>query len=116
MSVSPSFFNVLKTPAARGRGFTEDEGTPGKNKVTVLSWSFAKRQPGGVDGIVGRELVLNDERYTVVGVMPETFTFLNPDVRLWLPLAFTAEDRAPDRRSRPCRCRGWCRPSGLAFS
>ena len=58
MSVSPSFFNVLKTPAARGRGFTEDEGTPGKNKVTVLSWSFAKRQPGGVDGIVGRELVL----------------------------------------------------------
>lgn len=98
MSVSPSFFNVLKTPAARGRGFTEDEGTPGKNKVTVLSWSFAKRQPGGVDGIVGRELVLNDERYIVVGVMPETFTFLNPEVRLWVPLAFTAEDRAPDRR------------------
>ena len=57
MSVSPSFFNVLKTSAARGRGFIEDEGTPGKNRVTVLSWSFAKRQPGGVDGIVGRELV-----------------------------------------------------------
>ena len=98
MSVSPSFFNVLKTPAARGRGFNEEEGTPGRNKVTILSWSFAKRQPGGVDGIVGRELVLNDERYTVVGVMPETFTFLNPDVRLWVPLAFSAEDRAPDRR------------------
>ena len=71
MSVSPSFFNVLKTPAARGRGFNEDEGTPGKNRVTVLSWSFARRQPGGVDGIVGRELVLNYERYTVVGVIPE---------------------------------------------
>jgi len=98
MTVSPSFFNVLKTSAARGRGFTEDEGTPGKNRVTVLSWSFAKRQPGGVDGIVGRELVLNEERYTVVGVMPETFTFLNPEVRLWVPLAFTADERADDRR------------------
>ena len=30
--------------------------------------------------------------------MPETFTFLNPDVRLWVPLAFTAEERAEDRR------------------
>lgn len=98
MSVSPSFFDVLKTPAARGRGFNEEEGTPGRNKVTVLSWAFAKRQPGGVDGIVGRELVLNDERFTVVGVMPEGFTFLNPEVRLWVPLAFSAEDRAPDRR------------------
>ncbi len=98
MSVSPSFFNVLKTAAARGRGFNEEEGTPGKNEVTVLSWSFAKRQPGGVDGIVGRELVMNDERYTVVGVMPETFTFLNPEVRLWVPLAFTAEERGDDRR------------------
>ena len=30
--------------------------------------------------------------------MPETFTFLNPEVRLWVPLAFTAEERADDRR------------------
>jgi predicted permease len=98
MSVSPSFFTVLKTAAVRGRAFIEDDGTPGKNRVTVLSWSFAKRQPGGVDGIVGRELVLDDERYTVVGVMSESFTFLNPDVRLWVPLAFTPEQRAEDRR------------------
>ncbi len=98
MSVSPAFFNVLKTSAARGRVFIEDEGTPGKNRVTILSWAFARRQPGGVDGIVGRELVMNDERYSVVGVMPESFSFLNPEVRLWVPLAFTPEERADDRR------------------
>ena len=98
MSVSPSFFNVLKTSAARGRVFIEDEGTPGKNRVTVLSWAFARRQAGGVDGIVGRELVMNDERYNVVGVMPESFSFLNPEVRLWVPLAFTPEERGDDRR------------------
>jgi predicted permease len=98
MNVTPSFFTVLKAPAARGRLFTEDEGTPGRNRVTVLSWTFAKRQPGGVDGILGRELLLNDERYTVVGVLTEAFTFLNPEVRLWVPLAFTAEERGEDRR------------------
>lgn len=98
MNVTPSFFTVLKVPAARGRLFTEDEGTPGRNRVTVLSWAFARRQPGGVDGIVGRELLLNDERYTVVGVLPETFTFLDPEVRLWVPLAFTEAERAEDRR------------------
>jgi len=98
MHVTPSLFNVLKVPAARGRWFAEDEGTPGRNRVAVLSWAFAARQPGGVDGIVGRDLVLDNDRYTVVGVMPETFTFLNPDVRLWVPLAFTAEERAEDRR------------------
>ena len=98
MSVTPSFFKVVKVNAARGRLFTEEEGTPGRNHVVILSWALAKRQPGGVDGIVGRELIVNDEKYTVVGVMPESFTFLNPDLRLWLPLAFTVEDRADDRR------------------
>ena len=98
MNVTPSFFTVLKVPAARGRLFTEDDGTPGRNRVTVLSWTFAKKQPGGVDGVVGRELLLNDERHTVVGVLPESFTFLNPELRLWVPLAFTEAERGDDRR------------------
>ena len=101
MHVTPSLFNVLKVPAARGRWFAEDEGTPGRNRVTVLSWAFAARQPGGVDGIVGRDLVLDNDRYTVVGVMPETFSFLNPDVRLWVPLAFTAEERGGGSPPQP---------------
>ena len=52
----------------------------------------AARQPGGIDGVVGRTLRLNDEVYQVVGVLPETFTFLNPEVRMFTPLAFTAEE------------------------
>ena len=54
MNVTPSFFQVLGATAARGRLFTEAEGTPGKNKVALVSHSFAARQPGGVDAIVGR--------------------------------------------------------------
>src|SRR5687768_14797449 len=67
MNVTPSFFRTLGTTAIRGRLLTDDEGTPGKNKVAVLSQSFAARQPGGLDGVVGTDIRLNDELYRVVG-------------------------------------------------
>ena len=98
MSVTPSFFNVLRTTPVRGRFFTEEEGTPGNDKVVVLSEAFAARQPGGLDGVVGRQLRLNDVVHTVVGVAPAQFTFQNPEVRLWVPLAFTPEQRSEDAR------------------
>ncbi len=104
MNVTPSFFEVLGVSAVRGRLFTEAEGTPGKNKVAVVSYGFAATQAGGVDsndgndGIVGRRLRLNDESYDVVGVLPETFSFLNPAVRIYVPLAFTPDQLAEDAR------------------
>ena len=98
MEVTPSFFRVLRARAARGRLFTEDEGHPGRNRVAMLSYAFAQRTPGGLDGIVGRDLRLDNEIYTVVGVLPPDFTFLNPDLRVWVPLAFTDEQRSEDER------------------
>jgi putative ABC transport system permease protein len=98
MSVTPSFFTVLRTSAARGRFFAEEESIPGKDKVVVLSHGFAARQPGGLDAVVGRQLRLNDVVYTVVGVAPSDFTFQNPEIRLWVPLAFTAEQRSEEAR------------------
>jgi predicted permease len=98
MNVTPSFFRVLHVPATRGRLFTNDEGQRGQERVAVLSSAFAERQPGGAAGIVGRELRLNDVLYTVVGVLPETFSFVNPDVTIWVPLAFTDEELSEDNR------------------
>ena len=98
LRVTPSFFNVLRTRAARGRLFMEQEGTPGHERVAVLSYTFAQRQRGGLEGIIGRDLRLDDMKYTVVGVLPAEFTFLDPEVRVWVPLAFTDEQRAENRR------------------
>ncbi|HEY8535614.1 MAG TPA: ABC transporter permease [Vicinamibacterales bacterium] len=98
MAVTPSFFRVLRTQAARGRLFTEQDGTPGSNRVVVLSHEYAARQPGGIDGVIGRQLRLDDVPHEVIGVAPEGFTFLSPDVRLWVPLAFTAEERSEEAR------------------
>jgi hypothetical protein len=83
MNVTPSFFQVLGTRPARGRLFADADGTPGRNKVAVLSYTFAARQSGGIDGIVGSRLRLNDEVYDIVGVLPESFYFLSPEVRVF---------------------------------
>jgi predicted permease len=98
INITPSFFQVLQTSAARGRLFAESDGVPGRNKVVVLSHAFAAKQPGGVDGIVGHPVRVNDEVYDVVGVLPESFSFLNPDVRLYVPLAFTPEQLSETSR------------------
>jgi predicted permease len=98
MNVTPSFFEVLSTAPSRGRLFSEAEGTPGKNKVVIVSSVFASRQAGGVDGIVGTQLRLNDEVYDVVGVLPRTFYFINPEIQVFVPIAFAPEDFAEERR------------------
>jgi len=98
LEVTPSFFRVLRTNAVRGRLFTEDEGQLGAHHVAILSYTFAQRQPGGIDGIVGRDLRLDNELYKVVGVLPPDFTFFNPDRRVWVPLAFTDKQRSEEAR------------------
>ena len=98
MNVTPSFFKTLGANALRGRLLSEDEGTPGKHKVAVLSQAFAAKQPGGLDGAVGRDIRLNDELYKIVGVLPDSFNFLSPEVRVFTPLAFKPDQLAEERR------------------
>jgi predicted permease len=94
MDVTPSFFRVLRTRALRGRLFTEDDGQTGRNQVVVLAADYAERMPG----VVGRQLRLNDQPCTVIGVAERGFLFLDPKIRLWMPLAFTPQQRGEDNR------------------
>ena len=99
--VTPSFFRVLGVSPERGRVFTDEEaqaGTGGKTSLTVISHAYWMRQFGGSADIVGRQVRLNGVPFTVIGVMPANFTFLNPAVRLWTPAAFTPEERGEDER------------------
>jgi hypothetical protein len=73
MEVTPSFFRVLRARAAHGRLLTDDDGQLGRQYVALLSHDFAARLPGGVTGILQRELRLNDRPHTVVGVLPPDF-------------------------------------------
>jgi predicted permease len=98
MAVTPSFFHVLRASPHRGRLFTEQEGIEGHARVAILSFGYWQRAFSGRDDAIGRDVRLNGERYAVVGVMPDRFTFLNPDVTIWVPTTFSAEQRAEESR------------------
>jgi putative ABC transport system permease protein len=90
--VSSDFFTVIGTEPALGRSFTADEDRPGAQRVVILSDGLWKRRLGSDPGIVGQTVSLNDDAYTVVGVMPAGFQFPPappglPGPELWTPLA-----------------------------
>jgi predicted permease len=90
--VTHNFFSTLGARPALGRLFLPEEAQPGKNKVVVLGHSFWQRRFGGESDIVNKSIMLNDENYTVVGVMPPSFQFgreIGQVIDLWTPIAFT---------------------------
>ena len=93
MAVTPSFFKLVGIPPARGRAFTAEEGEIGNEHKVVLSHALWQQLYGGDPSAIGRELRLGGTPFTIVGVMPRDFVFVNPEVRFWVPLAFTAEQK-----------------------
>ena len=94
--VTVSFFNVLGVQALRGRTFTEEEGRPGNEQAVILSHRLWQQLFGGKDEILSQAITLNGRSYTVVGVMPADFYFMNKDTEIWLPIAL---DPAVDYRA-----------------
>ena len=97
-NVTPSFFRLLRIPPAVGRLFVEQDGEVGKEKVVILSYALWQSQFGGDPHAIGKDVRVDGQPYIVVGVMPKGFYFLNPDVMLWRPLAFTNEQKADSQR------------------
>ena len=93
-AVTANFFPLFGVPPAVGRGFTPDDDRPGAHKVAVLSHELWQTRYGSDSQIINRDIQLDGEKYTVVGVMPAGFQFFESDVRLWVPAAFTAEQLA----------------------
>ena len=92
--VSLNFFSALGTPAALGRTFTAEDGETGRNQVVVLSDSLWRTRFGADPQIVGRSVKLNEETYTIVGVMPKDFQYPVDEGKLWVPLLSNPSDRS----------------------
>src|SRR5580765_2450359 len=96
--VTPSFFRLLRVAPALGRVFTEEDGQVGNERKVVLSYGLWQSQFAGDPAAIGKELRVDGVALTVVGVMPRGFYFLNPNVMLWRPLAFTPQQRSDEQR------------------
>jgi predicted permease len=90
--VTRSLFAVLGAEPLLGRVFTESEDRPGGPPVAILSYGLWQRAFGGDARIVGRDIILNNDRHVVIGVMPREFQFLESYVGLWVTAAFTGEE------------------------
>ena len=93
MLVTPSWFKLLRVSPAIGRAFTEEESETGNDEKVILSHGLWEQLYAGDKSVLGRELRISGRPFTIVGVMPRNFNFIDPDVRLWMPLAFTAEEK-----------------------
>jgi predicted permease len=102
MRATPSLFRVMQVSPAIGRAFTDADGEVGAEQKIILSHGLWQRLYGGERSAVGRDLRLGwtGRLYTIVGVMPRGFSFYDPDIQFWIPLAFTPAHRSEDARTR----------------
>lgn len=89
-SVSTEFFQLLGGQAQLGRVFLAEEFRPGTGNVVVLSDSLWRERFGADASVIGRTIKLDDNSYTVVGVMPQSFLYPFRSV-LWVPLESAEE-------------------------
>jgi putative ABC transport system permease protein len=87
--VSAGYFNVLAVHPALGRNFAAAEDLPNGAKVVILSDKLWQRRFDRDRIIIGRDITLDDDHFTVIGVMPAQFeNVVSPSAELWTTLQY----------------------------
>ncbi len=107
MKTTAAFFEMLGTPISLGRAFATDDAT---RQVAIISHGLWVRRFGGVGGALGEEMVLNGERYTIIGVLPDRFVTPVRDADVVVPFVREQDPRRDVRDSRFLRLIGRLRP------
>jgi predicted permease len=87
---TPGFNNMMGLPFTLGRDFLPEEGQVGKDKVAIMTHHFWESRFGSDPHIIGQQIRMNGQQYTVVGVLaagqPDRL-----DTPMFVPLAFKPE-------------------------
>src|SRR5205814_6347204 len=89
--MTPGFFRMTGTPMWLGRDFLPEEGEVGKDHVVILTHKLWVRRFAADGSIVGRQIRLDGEFYTVVGMLPPGTADRGVD-DLTVPLAFKSDE------------------------
>jgi putative ABC transport system permease protein len=88
-SVSADYFRVLGVTPLIGQDLNPADDRKSGPHVTILSYGLWQRRYAGDRSIVGQQVTLDDDKYTVVGIMPQTFVnALDPTAELWTLLQY----------------------------
>ena len=94
--VSADFFTMLGVEPLTGRAITAADQGPKGERVLVISHGLWQRRFGG-EQMLGQKVALDDEPYTVIGVMPPQFRFENAEA--WFPFPFVMGEGPRSGRS-----------------
>lgn len=103
--VDVGYFDLLGVSAAMGRTFTGDDYNPGISERVVISDGLWRRRFGADPEVIGRQVRLDEDLFTIVGVMPPEFWHpgqtLQGGVELWAPSGWSAPPfGTPSRQQR----------------
>jgi predicted permease len=91
---SPDYFALLGAKPQLGRLYTAQDAVPGFLEPVIISDGFWRRNYASNPKIIGRKMRLDNDLYTIVGVMPPGFRHpgrtLNTDVDVWIATGFNA--------------------------
>lgn len=90
--VTSGFFSVFGVSPALGRIFTSNEDSLPRQHVVVLSHRLWQDHFAANQGVIGWEIRLNRESYTVIGVMPKQFDLRPDGEQFWIPLALSGQE------------------------
>jgi putative ABC transport system permease protein len=93
-AISPNLFSILRVQPQKGRLFNAEEDQVGKHRVVLISDGLWKRQFASDPNIVDKQIILNSNAWTIIGVMPPKLAFPDVEVEIWSPLTFSDGDRA----------------------
>src|SRR6266568_5764201 len=91
-------FSMLHTKAILGRGFVSGDEKPGADPVLVIGYGIWKDRYGSAPTVIGRQVRVNSQPATIVGVMPKGFRFPS-GVDMWMPLVPTPDLQKRDHRA-----------------
>ncbi len=96
--VTADFFDTLGVKPALGRFFTEEETDPSRSAVVVLTDTFWHSHYNADPGVLGRDLRVDGQVITIVGVLKPDFRYLSSRAKLFFPLACDPQNRGPYQR------------------
>ena len=88
--VSANFLSTLGIKPIRGRDFLAEDDQPSATPVAIISHALWQRRFGADENIIGKQLTLNSQQYTVIGITPPNFSF-GADADVSVPIGLSAE-------------------------
>jgi putative ABC transport system permease protein len=96
--VTPNYFELLGMSALLGHTFTPSEDFAKQQFDAVISYDLWQQRFGGDPGIIGKTLILAEQNYRVIGVMPAEFKYAYMPCDVWTPDSFVTRSLHPDQR------------------